>query len=112
MSRNAHNGGSGKKSPESWQKFNFNVKPQGSGAWYPWGIWLYFLSPWHENRVGFWLAAVDTPTKKISPILPTKFLVIEGPNTCDQIEFYVFHSCLLEFLKNAGYIPVHAVYVL
>ena len=48
---------------------------------------------------------------KISPILPTKFLVIEGPNTCDQIEFYVFHSCLLEFLKNAGYIPVPAVYV-
>ena len=33
-----HNGGSGKKSPESWQKFNFNVKPHGSGAWYPWGI--------------------------------------------------------------------------
>ena len=49
---------------------------------------------------------------KISPILPTKFLVIEGPNTCDQIEFYVFHSCLLEVLKNAGYIPVPAVYVL
>ena len=67
MSRNAHNGGSGKKSPESWQKFNFNVKPQGSGAWYPWGIWLYFLSPWHENRVGFWLAAVDTPTMSNPP---------------------------------------------
>lgn len=49
---------------------------------------------------------------KICLILPTKFLVIEGPNTCDQIEFYVFHSCLLEVLKNAGYIPVPAVYVL
>jgi len=46
------------------------------------------------------------------PILPTKFLVIEGPNTCDQIECYVFHSCSLEVLKNAGYIPVPAVYVL
>ena len=68
----------------------------------------------HDMKIGLasdWLHAVDTPTK-ISPILPTKFLVIEGPNTCDQIEFYVFHSCLLEFLKNAGYIPVHAVYVL
>ena len=49
---------------------------------------------------------------KISPILPTKFLVIEDPNTCDQIEFYVFHLCLLEVLKSAGYIPVPVVYVL
>ena len=29
---------------------------------------------------------------------------IEGPNACDQIAFYAFHSFLVEVQTNAGYI--------
>ena len=31
--------------------------------------------------------------------------MIEGPNVCDQIEFYAFHSFLVKVQTNSGYIP-------
>ena len=103
MSRNTHNGGSGKNSPERWQKFNFNVKPQGSGAGYPWGIWLYFLSPgwgiikdlmWRKIlRVGVFGKISQLPGNSPQPtILKTLPRV---PWDCCFAPAYHFGSCFV-----------------
>ena len=57
-----------------------------------------FVPKFNVLCVSFTLQMVKTNVIKLRGI--------EGPNACDQIAFFAFHSLLEEVQTNAGYIHV------